>query len=71
MRLAGMFILTDDAEGALPLPCEYDVDDIPVIVQDVRLDKAGQFSPGERAEILVQTRATTLSMYSSSRHPAP
>ncbi|MEO6533591.1 MAG: multicopper oxidase domain-containing protein [Pseudolysinimonas sp.] len=36
--LAGMFILDDPAERALPLPRNYGVDDIPVIVQDVAFD---------------------------------
>lgn len=40
--LAGMFILDDDATDALDLPDEYGVDDIPVIVQDKRLDSAGR-----------------------------
>ncbi|GAB4587181.1 multicopper oxidase domain-containing protein [Nocardia sp. IFM 10818] len=34
--LAGMFLLDDEAAGALPLPRTYGVDDLPVIVQDVR-----------------------------------
>ncbi|CAN5279155.1 multicopper oxidase domain-containing protein [soil metagenome] len=33
--LAGMFIVDDPAEQALPLPRNYGVDDVPVIVQDV------------------------------------
>ena len=41
--LAGMFIVRDPAEAALALPREYGVDDIPVIVQDVRFDGDGQF----------------------------
>jgi FtsP/CotA-like multicopper oxidase with cupredoxin domain len=41
--LAGMFIIQDDAEAALPLPRDYGVDDIPVIVQDVRFDNDNQF----------------------------
>lgn len=32
--IGGMFILDDDEEGALELPRDYGVDDIPVIVQD-------------------------------------
>ena len=36
--LAGMFIVDDPAEQALPLPRNYGVDDIPVIVQDVAFD---------------------------------
>jgi len=43
MGLDGLFIVRDDAEAALPLPREYGVDDIPVIVQDVRFDSDGQF----------------------------
>ena len=40
--LAGMFIVRDEAEAALALPRDYGIDDIPVIVQDVRLDADGQ-----------------------------
>ncbi|MET7772772.1 multicopper oxidase domain-containing protein [Nocardia sp. NPDC005366] len=36
--LAGMFILDDSESESLPLPHEYGVDDLPVIVQDVRFD---------------------------------
>ncbi|MEV4201895.1 multicopper oxidase family protein [Micromonospora globbae] len=41
--LAGMFILDDDREAALPLPRRYGVDDIPVIVQDRSFSRSGQF----------------------------
>jgi FtsP/CotA-like multicopper oxidase with cupredoxin domain len=37
--LAGLFLIDDPVETALPLPREYGVDDIPVIVQDVSLDR--------------------------------
>jgi suppressor of ftsI len=40
--LVGMFIVRDKAEAALALPRDYGVDDIPVIVQDVRLAADGQ-----------------------------
>jgi FtsP/CotA-like multicopper oxidase with cupredoxin domain len=40
--LAGMFILDDEVESALPLPRDYGVDDIPVIVQDVFFDNEGE-----------------------------
>jgi FtsP/CotA-like multicopper oxidase with cupredoxin domain len=40
--LAGMFLIRDDAESSLPLPREYGVDDLPVIVQDVSLDDDGR-----------------------------
>jgi FtsP/CotA-like multicopper oxidase with cupredoxin domain len=32
--LAGLFLVQDEQEAALPLPREYGVDDVPVIVQD-------------------------------------
>ncbi|MBT2421368.1 multicopper oxidase domain-containing protein [Streptomyces sp. ISL-22] len=38
--LAGMFILDDDRSEELALPKRYGVDDLPVIVQDVRFDGA-------------------------------
>lgn len=41
MGLAGMFVLDDPLEAALPLPREYGVDDVPVIVQDLSFDDAG------------------------------
>jgi FtsP/CotA-like multicopper oxidase with cupredoxin domain len=46
--VAGMFILEDPAEAALPLPREYGVDDIPVILQDKRFEDDGSLdtSPG-------------------------
>jgi len=42
--MAGMFIVRDEAEAALPLPREYGVDDVPIIVQDVRFDDDGGFA---------------------------
>jgi FtsP/CotA-like multicopper oxidase with cupredoxin domain len=42
--MAGMFILHDEAEEALPIPHTYGVDDIPIEVQDVRLDAQGHLS---------------------------
>ncbi|MGW6455865.1 multicopper oxidase family protein [Streptomyces sp. NPDC055078] len=38
--LAGMFLIDDDASAKLPLPKRYGIDDLPVIVQDVRFDGA-------------------------------
>ncbi|MBC9717300.1 multicopper oxidase domain-containing protein [Streptomyces sp. TRM66268-LWL] len=38
--LAGMFLLDDEKSAALDLPDEYGVNDMPVIVQDVRFDGA-------------------------------
>ncbi len=42
--LAGMIIIDDEASGALNLPSEYGVDDIPLIVQDRRFNDDGSFS---------------------------
>ncbi len=42
--LAGMFILDDERSGALGLPSQYGVDDVPVIVQDKRLRSDGEFA---------------------------
>ncbi|MFI9511130.1 multicopper oxidase family protein [Nocardia sp. NPDC052566] len=39
--LAGMFLLDDDVSESLPLPKNYGVDDLPVIVQDVKF-RGGQ-----------------------------
>lgn len=38
--LAGMFLLDDDVSASLALPDTYGVDDLPVIVQDVKFDGA-------------------------------
>ncbi|WP_245562532.1 multicopper oxidase family protein [Nocardia araoensis] len=38
--LAGMFLLDDEVSTALPLPSEYGVNDLPLIVQDVRFNGA-------------------------------
>ncbi|MER5890469.1 multicopper oxidase domain-containing protein [Streptomyces sp. NPDC001941] len=38
--LAGMFLLDDEQSAGLALPRTYGVDDVPVIVQDVRFDGA-------------------------------
>lgn len=40
--IGGMFIIDDDEEGALDLPRNYGVDDIPVIVQDKTFSEKGQ-----------------------------
>lgn len=39
--LAGMFLIDDEVEGALPLPRDYSVDDVPLIVQDVAFGDDG------------------------------
>ncbi len=41
--LAGMIIVDDDESRSLPLPKEYGVDDIPLIVQDRRFHRNGEF----------------------------
>ncbi|MGV9545410.1 multicopper oxidase family protein [Nocardia beijingensis] len=38
--LAGMFLLDDEMSAAMPLPSDYGVNDLPLIVQDVRFDGA-------------------------------
>jgi FtsP/CotA-like multicopper oxidase with cupredoxin domain len=40
--LAGLFILDDPAASALPLPKDYGVDDIPVVVQDKAFEDNGK-----------------------------
>ncbi len=40
--IGGMLIIDDEEEGALALPREYGVDDIPVIVQDKTFNASGQ-----------------------------
>jgi bilirubin oxidase len=41
--LAGFFILEDENSDSLPLPKEYGVDDIPLVIQDKLFDSSGQF----------------------------
>ncbi|MBT2367850.1 multicopper oxidase domain-containing protein [Streptomyces sp. ISL-10] len=45
--LAGMFLLDDERAAKLPLPKNYGVDDLPVVVQDVRFDGA-EFDHGHK-----------------------
>ncbi|MBL0381364.1 MAG: multicopper oxidase domain-containing protein [Desulfofustis sp. PB-SRB1] len=42
--MAGLFIIDDDTADALPLPQEYGVDDIPLIIQDRRFYEDGSFA---------------------------
>ncbi|PVZ83351.1 multicopper oxidase CueO [Serratia sp. S1B] len=42
MGLGGLVLLEDDESSQLPLPKTWGQDDFPVILQDKRLDKAGQ-----------------------------
>lgn len=42
MGLAGLVLINDDESQRLPLPKTWGVDDIPVILQDKRLNAAGQ-----------------------------
>ncbi len=44
--VVGMFIVDDDVADALDLPDTYGVDDVPVIVQDVRVDSDGTLDLG-------------------------
>ena len=51
LGMAGMFIIDDPVESALPLPRTYGVDDIPVIVQDARFTGDGQLTTDTRGFI--------------------
>ncbi|MBX9445000.1 multicopper oxidase CueO [Dickeya chrysanthemi] len=42
MGLGGLILIQDAASRALPLPSQWGVDDIPLILQDKRLDAKGQ-----------------------------
>ncbi len=42
--LAGMFIIDDSYSDSLPIPRDYGVNDIPLILQDRRIDRSGKFS---------------------------
>lgn len=42
--LAGLFLVDDAVEAALPLPRDYGVDDIPLVVQDASFGADGQFT---------------------------
>lgn len=42
--LAGMLIIDDAISDTLPLPRNYGVDDLPIILQDRRFDRSGGFS---------------------------
>ena len=41
--LAGLMIVDDDESGALALPKDYGIDDIPLVIQDRSFDEAGNF----------------------------
>ena len=45
--IAGLFIVDDEESASLPLPGDYGVDDIPVIVQDKRLHDDGSLDFGD------------------------
>jgi FtsP/CotA-like multicopper oxidase with cupredoxin domain len=49
--LAGMFIIDDEEEAALPLPRTYGVDDIPVIIQDKRFGPDGQLDGSDHSPV--------------------
>lgn len=41
--LAGLFIIDDENSKNIMLPQEYGIDDIPLVIQDRKIDDAGQF----------------------------
>ncbi|MBK8614550.1 MAG: multicopper oxidase domain-containing protein [Flavobacteriales bacterium] len=47
--IAGFIIVQDSAEGALPLPRTYGVDDFPVVVQDRRFRRTATSRSGPSA----------------------
>ena len=64
--LAGMFILDDERSQTLGLPQEYGIDDIPVIVQDKKIDddgtldrRAGTIAPTGLLGDIVAVNGTT------------
>ncbi|WP_082738572.1 multicopper oxidase family protein [Microbacterium sp. CCH5-D1] len=48
--IGGFFLLDDDNESQLPLPREYGVDDLPLIVQDRTFDEHGALVETERRD---------------------
>ncbi len=48
--MAGLFYIEDEYSKNLPIPKDYGVNDIPLVLQDRRLDKNGEFAynPGRR-----------------------
>jgi FtsP/CotA-like multicopper oxidase with cupredoxin domain len=42
--LAGLFIIDDEESERLPLPADYGIDDIPLIIQDRRFNQDGSFA---------------------------
>ncbi len=55
---AGMLIVRDDAEAALPLPRRYGLDDFPIVVQSVELDSVNQFMPKGMVDSIVLVNGT-------------
>lgn len=49
--LAGMFLIGDDGDGAVGLPRDYGVDDIPLIIQDRRFTPAGALDESDPTDI--------------------
>ncbi|MFC4016978.1 multicopper oxidase family protein [Micromonospora sp. GCM10011542] len=58
--LAGMFIVDDGREAALPLPRAYGVDDVPVIVQDRSFSRSGEFRKTRNAIASIGVLGDTL-----------
>ena len=55
---AGLIIVRDAEEGALPLPRTYGVDDFPIIVQSFELDTFNQFMPKGMVDSVVLVNGT-------------
>ncbi|WP_067489369.1 multicopper oxidase family protein [Nocardia ignorata] len=49
--LSGFFLIDDDAADALPLPKEYGVDDIPLVIQDRRFTADGAVDESDPTDV--------------------
>jgi FtsP/CotA-like multicopper oxidase with cupredoxin domain len=66
--LAGFFIIDDDASVASGLPQEYGVDDIPLVLQDKRLDASGRIQRTDGDNALGTIGGTLLANGVSGTH---
>ncbi len=55
---AGLIIIRDAEEAALPLPRRYGLDDFPIIVQSVELDSQNRFMPKGMVDSVVLVNGT-------------
>ena len=60
LGLAGVLIVGDDAEGALNLPSEYGIDDIPLVLQDRQFEAGRLVLPSGMMTLMEGRRGDTL-----------